>query len=58
MHLVKILRVMRFGFRRFKNGNESIENEQRQGRPEAFSNEEVQQYLVQNHCASCSDDAQ
>lgn len=45
--------VARFWFRRFKNGNECIEDEQRQGRPEACSNDEIKQYLAENPRATC-----
>lgn len=45
--------VARFWFRRFKTGNECIEDEQRQGRPETCTNEEIQQYLAQNPRATC-----
>lgn len=42
-----------FWFRRFKSGNESIEDEQRQGRPETCSNDEIKQYLGENPRATC-----
>lgn len=45
--------VARFWFRRFKSGNECIEDKQRQGRPETCTNEEIKQYLVQNPQATC-----
>jgi len=38
--------VARFWFRRFKTGNETIENEPRQGRPGTCSNEKIEKYLV------------
>ncbi len=47
--------VARFWFRRFKGGNECIEDEQRKGPPETCSNDEIKQYLGENPRATCSE---
>ena len=43
----------RFWFRRFKTGNETIEDEPSQGRLGTCSNEEIEKYLVRNPRATC-----
>lgn len=45
--------IARFWFRRFKTGNENLEDEPRQGRPLAFEDDELHACLQSNPRATC-----
>lgn len=47
--------VARFWFRRFKSGEQSLENEARSGRPLTFENDEIRECLRENPRATCKE---